>query len=102
VFLRKATAGKPLSNMAFLMLLRRMNVDVTTHGFRSSFRDFAAERTNFAREVCEAALAHTVRDAVEAAYRRTDLFERRRELMATWAAFATGAGGNVVSIRTAA
>ena len=97
-----ADPDKPLSNMAFLMLLRRMGMTVTAHGFRSSFRDWAAERTNFPREVCEAALAHTVRDAVEAAYRRTDLFERRRELMATWAGFATNAGASVVSIRSVA
>ena len=63
--------------------------DVTMHGFRSSFRDWAAEQTNFPSTVCEAALAHAVRDKVEAAYFRTDLFERRRELMHTWAAFAT-------------
>ena len=85
------TPAKPLSNMAFLMTLRRMKrSDVTTHGFRSSFRDWAAERTNFPRAVCEAALAHTLRDKTEAAYHRTDLFERRRELMTAWAAFATG------------
>ena len=81
---------KPLSGMAFLMALRRMGRDdVTTHGFRSSFRDWAAERTNFPRAVCEAALAHTLRDKTEAAYHRTDLFERRRELMTAWAGFAT-------------
>jgi len=78
--------------MAFLMALRRMQRgDVTTHGFRSSFRDWAAERTNFPRAVCEAALAHTLRDQTEAAYHRTDLFDRRRELMTAWATFATGA-----------
>ena len=77
--------------MTFLMALRRMRRnDVTTHGFRSSFRDWAAERTNLPRIVCEAALAHSVRNKVEAAYLRTDLFERRRELMNAWAAFATG------------
>ena len=82
---------KPLSGMAFLMVLRRMGRgDVTTHGFRSSFRDWAAERTNFPRAVCEAALAHTLRDKTEAAYHRTDLFERRRELMIAWTAFSTG------------
>ena len=77
--------------MVFLRALRRMQRgDVTTHGFRSSFRDWAAERTNFPRAVCEAALAHTLRDRAEAAYHRTDLFERRRELMTAWATFATG------------
>ena len=84
------TPTKPLSNMSFLMTLRRMERgDITTHGFRSSFRDWAAERTNFPRAVCEAALAHTLRDQTEAAYHRTDLFERRRELMTAWALFAT-------------
>ena len=76
---------KPLSNMAFLMLLRRMGRDdLTAHGFRSSFRDWAAERTNFPTEVAEMALAHSVGDKVEAAYRRGDLFERRRRIMAEW------------------
>ena len=83
---------KPLSGMAFLMTLRRMGRNgVTTHGFRSSFRDWAAEQTNFPRAVCEAALAHTLRDKTEAAYHRTDLFERRRKLMTAWAVFATDA-----------
>jgi integrase len=94
------TAKKPLSNMVFLMALRRMErEDLTTHGFRSSFRDWAAERTNFARSVCESALAHTLKDKTEAAYNRTDLFELRRELMSTWAAFATAKPADVVVIR---
>lgn len=91
---------KPLSNMAFLMALRRMKVDATAHGFRSAFRDWASERTNFPREVCEMALAHTIKDKVEAAYRRGDLLQKRRELMKTWAAFATSATATVVSLRT--
>ena len=83
------TPAKPLSNMVFLMALRRMQrSDITTHGFRSSFRDWAAERTSFPRAVCEATLAHTLRDKTEAAYHRTDLFERRRELMTAWAKYA--------------
>ncbi len=78
-------AGKPLSNMAMLKLLDRMGRgDLTTHGFRSTFRDWAAEQTNFPREVAEMALAHTIGDRVEAAYRRGDLFEKRRELMHDW------------------
>ena len=82
--------GKPLSNMAFLMLLRRMGRgDLTAHGFRSSFRDWAAERTNFPAEVAEMALAHTVSDKTVAAYNRSDLFERRRRLMQQWATFCT-------------
>lgn len=83
-----AIEGKPLSNMAFLMLLRRMGRDdLTAHGFRSTFRDWAAERTNFPRDVAEMALAHAVGDKVEAAYRRGDLFQKRRQLMTAWAAF---------------
>lgn len=77
--------GSALSNMAFLMLLRRMGRnDVTAHGFRSTFRDWAAERTEFSNEVAEMALAHTVGNKVEAAYRRGDMFEKRRALMNAW------------------
>ena len=83
-------AGKPLSNMAFLMLLRRMErADLTAHGFRSTFRDWVAERTNFTSEVAELALAHTVSDKTAAAYNRSDLFDRRRRLMQQWATFCT-------------
>ena len=71
-------AGTPLSNMAMLALLRRMGRgDLTAHGFRSTFRDWCAEATNYPREVAEAALAHTLADKVEAAYRRGDLMEKR-------------------------
>ena len=78
--------GTGLSNMAMLLLLRRMDqADITVHGFRSSFRDWASERTSYPREVCEMALAHAVSDQVEAAYRRGDLFEKRRRLMGEWA-----------------
>jgi len=78
----------PLSQMALLMLLRRMGRgELTVHGFRSTFRDWAAERTAFPAEVAEMALAHTVGDKVEAAYRRGDLFEKRRQLAAAWATF---------------
>jgi integrase len=79
---------KPLSNMSLLMLLRRMKrPDLTGHGFRSTFRDWAGEETNHAREVVEMALAHTLRDKTEEAYARGDLFEKRRKLMADWAEF---------------
>ena len=89
---------EPLSNMVFLMLLRRMKRDeITAHGFRSSFRDWAAERTNAPRAVCEAALAHALRDKTEAAYNRTDLFERRRKLMEAWAVFATAKSTQAVA-----
>ena len=81
---------KPLSNMAMLMLLRRMgHSDITVHGFRSSLRDWCAEQTNYAREVAEAALAHSLEDKVEAAYRRSDLFDKRRLLMNEWARYCT-------------
>jgi integrase len=81
-------AGKPLSGMAMLMLLRRMERgDLTVHGFRSTFRDWTAEATGYAREVAEAALAHTLGDKVEAAYLRGDLMEKRTRLMTDWAIF---------------
>jgi integrase len=95
------SGDKPLSNMVFLMALRRMKFDITAHGFRSAFRDWAAERTNVPREVCEMALAHAIKNKVEAAYRRGDLLDKRRDLMATWAAFATKHSGTVVSLRAA-
>jgi integrase len=74
--------------MALLMLLRRMKRgDVTGHGFRSTFKDWASEHTNYPGEVSEMALAHTIGDKVEAAYRRGDLFEKRRRLMDEWEGF---------------
>jgi integrase len=79
--------GTPLSNMALLMLMRRLgHGDLTVHGFRSTFRDWAAEKTNFPSEAAEIALAHQVGDKVERAYRRGDLLEKRRELATAWAA----------------
>lgn len=82
--------GRPLSNMAMLMGLRRMERDdLTMHGFRSTFRDWAGECTPHPRDVCEQALAHSLGNAVEAAYRRGDLFEKRRALMADWAVYCT-------------
>jgi integrase len=92
-------AGKPLSVMALAMVLRRMKIaGVTVHGFRSSFRDWAAECTNFANEVCEAALAHVIENKAEAAYRRGDLFEKRRKLMEAWATYcATPTVGQIVA-----
>ena len=97
-----AKARRPLSNMAFLMLLRRMRRgDLTAHGFRSTFSDWCSERTNFPAEVREMALAHTVSDKVEAAYRRGDLFQKRRHLMEAWAKFCATAvaSGEVTPIR---
>jgi integrase len=92
---------KPMSNMVWLMTMRRLKSPYTVHGFRSAFRDWASERTNFAREICEAALAHIVKDKTEAAYRRGDLFEKRRELMATWATFVEGRNAEVIPLRGA-
>ena len=97
-------AGAPLSNMAFLMLLRRMErADLTAHGFRSTFRTWAAERTGFQREVIQAALAHTMESKVEVAYQRGDLFEKRRRLMTAWGDFCASSKqqthDNVASLR---
>ncbi len=89
--------------MAMLALLRRMaRADLTAHGFRSTFRDWCAEATGYAREVAEAALAHAVRDKVEAAYQRGDLMEKRRRLMADWADFCARPmpAGKVVPLRS--
>jgi integrase len=93
--------GKSLSVMALEMVLRRMNADnVTVHGFRSTFRDWSAECTNFTNEVCEAALAHVIENKAEAAYRRGDLFEKRRKLMDAWAVYcAAPKRGKVVAFR---
>jgi integrase len=101
-----ARPRKPLSIMAMAMVLRRMDRgDLTVHGFRSTFRDWAAEATSYAREVAEAALAHALSDKVEAAYRRGDLFEKRKRLMAEWAAFCERpviAAGEVIPLRKVA
>ena len=99
-----AKSDQPLSNMALLMLLRRLrHEDLTVHGFRSSFADWAAERTAYPDEVRQMALAHSVSDKVEAAYRRGDLFEKRRALGQAWADFCRGPGAlptsSVVPIR---
>ena len=93
--------GRPLSVMALEMVLRRMKiVGATVHGFRSSFRDWSAECTNFPNEVCEAALAHVIENKAEAAYRRGDLFDKRRKLMDAWAAYcATPKTGKIVAFR---
>jgi integrase len=97
-------AKKSLSGMAMLMLLRRMGrKDITVHGFRSSFRDWAAEQTNYPRDVAEMALAHAIGDKVEAAYRRGELLDKRRRLMAEWAKFCAEVRkpeGNVAVLRS--
>jgi len=88
-----ARRGKPLSEMAMAMLLRRLKLDVTVHGFRSSFRDWCGEASTFPRELAEAALAHLVGDEVERAYRRGDALEKRRRLMDAWSSFCCGTKG---------
>jgi integrase len=100
-------AGRPLSDMSLTAVLRRMNRgDLTAHGFRSSFRDWSAETTAYSAELVEMALAHTVGNKVEAAYRRGDLFEKRRRLMQDWADYCSmprpGASANVLSLRRTA
>jgi integrase len=98
----------PLSNMAFLMLLRRMDrSDLTAHGFRATFKTWASERTSVQNEIVEASLAHVIGGKVEQAYRRGDLFEKRRRLMQQWATFCTTAPaqerqGNVTALRQTA
>ncbi len=100
-----ARAGRPLSNMALLQLMRGMGHGVggtlssaVPHGFRSSFRDWSGEVSSFPRDVCEMALAHAIANKVEAAYRRGDLFEKRRLLMESWANYCTAVGAKVVSL----
>jgi integrase len=129
VVVGKVTASKPLSNMALLAVVERMNErraangepkwvdprqqtetdppehkEIVPHGFRSTFRDWAAERTSFPNEMAEMALAHAIDDKVEAAYRRGDLFDKRRRLMDAWADFCgkPAAVGAVVPLRTIA
>ena len=80
--------GKPLSSMAMTMQLRRMKRgDITVHGFRSTFRDWASEQTSFPHETCVHALAHRISDKAEAAYRRGDQFDKRRKLMEAWESY---------------
>lgn len=95
-----AKEGKPLSNMAGLQLLQRMGVEVTVHGFRSTFRQWAAEMTNYPREVAEAALAHVLKDKVEAAYQRGDLLDKRAKLMQAWSDYCgrVASSGKVVEM----
>jgi integrase len=99
-------AGSGLSGMAMTSVLRRMgHGDVTTHGFRSSFRDWAADRTSFPRDVAEMALAHAIPNAVEAAYRRGDLLVKRKQLAEAWSKFCTSppaTGATVVALREGA
>lgn len=90
---------KPMSNMSMTKLLRDLGITETVHGFRSAFRDWVAEETSFPAEVAEAALAHTVPDKVVAAYRRTDFFAKRRQLMAEWGMFCNGESRKIVQLK---
>ena len=91
--------GRTLRDSTISKLLREIRVAAVPHGFRSSFRDWAAECSDAPREVCELALAHVNSHRVEAAYRRSDLFERRRQLMIGWADYAVAARGRVTNHR---
>lgn len=111
----RAAGARPLSDMTLAAVLKRLDVRVkadgmlearegegrvaTVHGMRSTFRDWAEEATSFPHEVKEAALAHVVRNKAEAAYRRTDLFDRRREMMDAWARWATAGGAAVMILK---
>ena len=99
---RKGNRVFGVGKTAMLELLNRSRPELTVHGFRSTFADWCIEQTGFPSEVREMALAHRVGSAVEAAYRRSDLFERRRQLMEAWAAFCAGSGGEVIPLRRAA
>jgi len=94
-------SGKPLTNMAMPMAVRRLGYDVTVHGFRSTFRDWVSEETNHSPEVAEMALAHAITNKVEAAYRRKDLLDRRRTLMKDWETFCTTTmASNILQLKT--
>ncbi|NNJ96244.1 MAG: tyrosine-type recombinase/integrase [Gammaproteobacteria bacterium] len=99
-----ANTGKPLSDVTFSKLVRELGLECVPHGFRSSFRVWAGEKTNFPREVCEFALAHVVGDEAERAYQRSDLFDKRRKLMDAWAnhCLNVGCSADVVSIQKTA
>ena len=99
IFSAANRSDRSISNMAMLTLLKkRMGYDATPHGFRSCFKTWATEQTNFAREVVEAALAHVVGNKVEAAYQRGDLFEKRRRLMTAWGAYCSATPRSQVNI----
>ena len=91
-------SGKALSDMTLSKLVKELGFDADIHGFRTSFRTWAQERTNFPREVAEAALAHTIKDKAEAAYARSDLFEKRRKMMEAWAAYIAVKAGEAVRL----
>jgi integrase len=93
-----AKRDKPMSDMTLMKVLRDMGESVTAHGFRSSFRDWVSEETQFSGDLAEAALAHAIPDKTEAAYRRGNLLEKRRGLMDAWGKFCAGEGASVVNL----
>ena len=88
-----------MSDTTLSKLFRELGIEAVPHGFRSSFRDWAGEQTSFPREVCEFALAHVIKDKAEAAYARSDLFEKRRKLMGAWAQYLSTTESKVVALR---
>ena len=91
--------GRPLSDMTLSKLVKELGYNADVHGFRTSFRTWAQERSTFPREIAEAALAHLTGDAVERAYARSDVFDKRRRMMDAWAAFLVNESSKVVRIR---
>lgn len=91
--------NRPLSENTFNKLIKELELDVHVHGFRTSFRTWTQEKTNYPREIAEAALAHSLNDKAEAAYARSDLLEKRAEMMEAWANFISASKDNVISIR---
>jgi len=101
-FVFPSASEGPLSETALSALLKRLGQGkITAHGFRSTFRQWCAEQTNHPREVAEAALAHTLKDKVEAAYQRGDLFDKREKMMEAWAGFIGGEGADIVPLKRA-
>ena len=90
--------GRALSDMTLSKLVKELGFEADVHGFRTSFRTWAQEQTNFPREVAEAALAHVIRDKAEAAYARSDMFEKRRKMMDSWAGYLSARRGEVVRL----
>ena len=91
--------NKPLSENTFNKLIKELYLDVHVHGFRTSFRTWTQEKTNYPREIAETALAHSLKDKAEAAYARSDLLEKRAEMMEAWAQFISADASDVINIR---
>ena len=91
--------NKPLSENTFNKLIKELDLDVHVHGFRTSFRTWTQEKTNYPREIAETALAHSLKDKAEAAYARSDLLEKRAEMMEAWAQFISADASDVINIR---